>query len=542
VQPAALPSGGSIQLLATLRGRITTAVVLLVLLACALVAGGSLNIAEREMRATIGAQQFDLLSAAAAYLDADISQKQTLLRTVAEGFDITLPCSQAQGVLKQYQALNDQFANVVAFDDTGLLAADLHDSRLIGAQRFHTRPYFEDTMRKRAGVLSEPFISVLSNAPVILITEPVLDRQGKIFCILGGSINLEQAAFFGQITRLSPGQTGYLYAITKDGLILHHPNKNRLLKNVLTEPGTPVPSTVAAMHGWEGWVVARTKIGIPALLTYKRMRHPEWILGAVYPAEEAFHSVRKGRRTAWIYAAFVALLAGFAGWYVTREILRPLFALKANVSDVESGQLAIEAFDLQRQDEVGELGRALYSLSAKWKAAEARLADLARVDPLTGLGNRRCLEEEAVHAIERAQRLQHSLALAFLDIDHFKDINDSLGHETGDGVLKEFGARLKAAIRASDNVYRLAGDEFVIVFENVESGAATEHLAGKILKEVRRPFTLPGNTINVTASIGVVLCGWEGSDLATLLRRADEALYDTKRRGRDGYTMVLHRC
>jgi diguanylate cyclase (GGDEF)-like protein len=413
----------------------------------------------------------------------------------------------------------------------------LRDSRQIGTKRFDTRRYFIDTMRKKEGVLSEPFVSALSKKPIILITEPILDKSGKIYCVLGGTIDLEQPAFFGQITRLSPGQTGYLYAITKDGLILHHPDKSRLLNNVMRELGSPTPSTVAAMHGWEGWVVGKTKRGVPALLTYKRMRNPEWILGAVYPTEEAFHSVTTGRRTAWFYAAFVGLLAGFAGWYVTRAILAPLLALTVNVGDVESGQLDIEAFDLQRQDEVGSLGRAFYSLSTKWKAAEARLADQARVDTLTGLGNRRCLEEEAVHAIDRAHRLKHSLAVAFLDIDHFKEINDNFGHEGGDSVLKEFGARLKTAVRASDNVYRLAGDEFVIVFENVDSNAA-ERLTEKILQKIRMPFPLVEHTIEVTTSIGLALCGWEKNDLEKLLRRADEALYETKRRGRNGYTVV----
>jgi diguanylate cyclase (GGDEF)-like protein len=515
-------------------------VVFFVLLACVLVAGLSLDIAEREMRATIGAQQFDILSAAAADLEADIARKKSILRTVADGFDATqASCSEAQGALQRYNTLYEQFGNVVAFDDTGLLTANLRDRRFIGAERYPTRSYFADTMRTREGVLSAPFVSSLSNQPVILITEPVLDRHGRIVCILGGSINLEDPAFFGHITRLGPGQKGYLFAMTKEGLILHHPDQARLLKNVLAEGGTAVPATRAAMRDWEGWTVDRAKNGTLAVLTYKRMHHPDWILGAVYPADEAFRSVRVARRTAWIYAALVGLLAGVGGWYVTRSILRPLLTLRANVEHVESGQLDIEAFDLRRQDEVGALGRALYSLSAKWKAAEERLADLARVDSLTGLGNRRRLEEEAAQAIGRAHRSRHGLALAFLDIDHFKAINDTFGHAAGDSVLQEFAARLRATVRASDKVYRLAGDEFVIVYENLDPAAA-ELLTEKIVERIRVPFSLAGQMLNVRTSVGVALCGWGDSqcDLHGLLQRADEALYVAKRRGRNGYTIL----
>lgn len=533
--------GGEIRILVTLRQRLTAASVLLVLLTCALVTGWSLHVAEREMVATIGTQQFKLLTSAAAYLDADIEQKRILLRSVVDGMDSDRPdiCASVQASIERYSALRGEFANVVAFDATGLLIGDLRDSSRIGTQRFGERPYFTQTMRSRQGVISEPFLSKLSNKPVILLTEPMFDRSGKIVCILAGSIDLAQPTFFGQIARLQPGTTGYLFALTRSGLILHHPNRQRLLKNVLSEPGRPVPSTVDAMRGWEGWVLGRAKNGMLAIITYKRMSNPEWVVGSVYPFDEAFRSVNAAQRAAIVGAALVAACAGLAAWFVMKALLRPLQRLRSNVVAVEEGRECIDVFNLKRRDEVGALARALYSLSAKRQAAEAQLAHLALTDVLTDLGNRRRLYAEMRDIAARARRARTPVALAFLDVDHFKSINDRMGHDVGDLVLKEFGARLRDAVRETDHVFRLAGDEFVIVFERFDTASGLDVVAGKILDVVRQPFYVGDHVLSVTTSIGIATCGWENVDLDTLLRRADEALYQTKQRGRNGVTSAL---
>ena len=158
--------------------------VMLVLGTCAIVAGLSLHIAELEIQKTTGDQQADLLSAAAAYLDGDLADKRVLLKTMAEGINGSAPgaCGRIQAHIEQYSMSRDEFANVVAFDDKGLLIADLHDRKLIGSQRFQERAYFKNTMRNREGVISDPFVSKLSNKAVILITEPIVDQQG-LCCI-----------------------------------------------------------------------------------------------------------------------------------------------------------------------------------------------------------------------------------------------------------------------------------------------------------------------------------------------------------------------
>ncbi|MES2100405.1 MAG: diguanylate cyclase [Pseudomonadota bacterium] len=172
------------------------------------------------------------------------------------------------------------------------------------------------------------------------------------------------------------------------------------------------------------------------------------------------------------------------------------------------------------------------------KETQRRLEQLARVDALTGLPNRRQYDERLGEAMERARRTRFAVALLFLDVDHFKAINDSLGHAGGDAVLKEFARRLKQTVRATDTVARLAGDEFVIILDALRGAAEAELVARKILQAVRDDFLIDGGTRRVTTSIGVALFEGDAATPAELMARADAALYAAKGAGRNGYSVA----
>jgi diguanylate cyclase len=182
----------------------------------------------------------------------------------------------------------------------------------------------------------------------------------------------------------------------------------------------------------------------------------------------------------------------------------------------------------------------IYVLSTDATSAreyERQLHALAHSDHLTGLPNRRSYEERFAQAIARARRGATPLALAYLDVDHFKQINDTLGHAVGDAVLREFARRLGATVRATDTVARLAGDEFVIVLEQVGSPLECERIAAKLLDAIRAPFQLDGHTLAVTSSIGIA---WSARpDQAALAHAADDGLYRSKHAGRDTVSVLV---
>lgn len=523
----------------TLKSRLTVVVGFLVLLAAALVAYVSLQLGERQMRAVVGDQQFALLSSAAAYIDEDLASKKTLMMSMGEQLtlgDYSAP-SAIQHFLEARASFRDEFFNVIALDKTGNLIANLNDRRAIGGSNFSKRDYFIDTVRDREGVISAPFRSALSKRPVVVVTEPVFDATGKLLYILGGAIDLQRPRFFGQLEVLKPGKSGYLFMLTKQGTIIHHPDRQRILMNVKQEVGGAVPSTLAAMNGFEGWVEASSKNGVRALITYRRLFRTDWIIGAVYPVDEAFAPLIDMRRKALLASAGVAIAAGLIGWLAIMRLLLPLAALRRHVAHISGGSRNIEVFDVVRRDEFGELSRAFFFLSQQRREAENKLIVLTRTDTLTGLHNRRMFEETMVVALARARRNKQQLALAYLDIDHFKHVNDSYGHGTGDQVLIEFARRLKLAVRTTDTVARLAGDEFVVIFENLADDTEISELAKKILSTIKPAFVLGELIIAVTTSIGIAANANGSSSVAELMEASDSALYDAKRGGRNGYAL-----
>ena len=169
------------------------------------------------------------------------------------------------------------------------------------------------------------------------------------------------------------------------------------------------------------------------------------------------------------------------------------------------------------------------------KEYEERLLHQASFDGLTGLPNRLLTLDRVDQAIARAKRDKQCVALAFIDLDNFKAINDTLGHSAGDALLVEAAHRLTASVRAGDTVGRLGGDEFVVVLPDLSEGSQSQVVADKILAAFRRPFSLEGRKVSTTVSIGVSVFPSDGDSSHTLLRNADAAMYQSKAAGRNTF-------
>lgn len=169
--------------------------------------------------------------------------------------------------------------------------------------------------------------------------------------------------------------------------------------------------------------------------------------------------------------------------------------------------------------------------------AEERLQYMATHDGLTALPNTVLLNDRLEAALARAQRARRRVGVMFLDLDHFKDVNDTLGHRIGDLLLKEVSRRVRAALRQSDVLARISGDEFVVVLEDLPDEGSHERVAHKILEEMRRPFQVEGHEIHVSGSLGLALYPEDGADAETLLKNADAAMYHAKELGRNAFRM-----
>ena len=182
---------------------------------------------------------------------------------------------------------------------------------------------------------------------------------------------------------------------------------------------------------------------------------------------------------------------------------------------------------------ISEMRARIMRSNEKLTDALVTIQDMATHDSLTGLPNRASLSDILEHAINMADRAKVGLAVLFMDLDHFKAINDTMGHSTGDQLLREIGRRLRSSIRGSDLVARLGGDEFVVMVEGVTDHQSLAILAAKILGAVSQPIKLQGHEVKVTASIGISVFPDDGRDVTALLANADMAMYRSKELGRN---------
>ncbi|MDP2101701.1 MAG: EAL domain-containing protein [Methylotenera sp.] len=169
------------------------------------------------------------------------------------------------------------------------------------------------------------------------------------------------------------------------------------------------------------------------------------------------------------------------------------------------------------------------------KQTEARVEYLAHHDPLTGLPNRTLLRDRYERSIAFAQREGSMVAVLYLDLDHFKNINDSLGHPVGDKLLIETAARISGCVRDTDTVSRLGGDEFVVLLNDIQAGESVADVASKILESVATPFLIDNKVLNISCSIGVCIYPDDGKGFDQLLQQADISLYQAKGNGRNAY-------
>lgn len=168
-------------------------------------------------------------------------------------------------------------------------------------------------------------------------------------------------------------------------------------------------------------------------------------------------------------------------------------------------------------------------------AVAVRMTHQAEHDGLTGLPNRTLLGERLVQSIALAQRHRKRVALMYLDIDNFKQINDTLGHPVGDRLLQSAAQRLLSCVRLSDTVCRLGGDEFVILLSEVETQHDATLAAEKLVEAMARPHRIDGEALHMTLSIGISVYPDDGRDAETVVKNADTAMYYAKRAGRNTY-------
>ena len=255
---------------------------------------------------------------------------------------------------------------------------------------------------------------------------------------------------------------------------------------------------------------------------------------------EAFAPVI-GLRDDLLAAGALAFTLGmlFSLW-LAHSMTQPIRALQKAAEELGHGNLEYQV-PVESNDEIGQLSRTFNRMVINLQeitASRDQVRHLANHDALTGLPNRLLLEDRLQQALVEGRREDEIVAVMFLDLDGFKGVNDTYGHEAGDVLLKQVAIRLLHCVRERDTVARLGGDEFVIVFINVKGVSNVEMIARKIVRSFERSFNISGFTLNVSTSIGVSLYPQHGASSEELMQLADEAMYQAKRSGKNRFCIA----
>ncbi len=240
-------------------------------------------------------------------------------------------------------------------------------------------------------------------------------------------------------------------------------------------------------------------------------------------------------------ALALSMLAVVISLVLSRVLTQPLNAMAAAIGRFEAGK-PVRGLPVGRKDEIGFLANSFLSMMARLntqvgdlQSRQLQLDYLAHHDPLTRLPNRVLFLDRLVHAINKTQRNKRQFAVIFIDLDKFKEINDSLGHRIGDEALKLAAERMQSVLRQEDTISRLAGDEFTIIIEDLHHAAQSNVIAAKLVTLFKQPFVVEGNSFTLTCSIGISIYPRHGKRAEELLNKADAAMYSAKKSGRNTY-------
>lgn len=427
-------------------------------------------------------------------------------------------------------------------------------------------PYVFDTLRLGRGDIYLSDITINhekgahsgQNKPTLTTSTPVIAANGKLLGLIVINIDLNGLS---RLLKSNLPSTYQLYLTNQWGDFLIHPDADQTFgfdkgRRVLVQDVfKPVSDLILGknmnvvmnikkeeLQNQNGFIAAFTKLPFGDTIKKRFV-----ILGLSQPLDNiARETTRLGWDTVQIILAFSSL-ALILSALTSRFVTGPLHDIVGAIRRF-SKEHVISALPLTRNDELGLLSRSFNDMQTEIMAhllelneSRKALDHLARHDVLTGLPNRRMFFDRLEHAIANSRRSGRKLAVLFVDLDHFKEINDRLGHTIGDAVLVGVANLLKSSVREVDTVARLGGDEFVILLDTLDDPQNVRSIVQKLHDRFQSAMPIEQHNIHVRASMGVSLFPDNGKDADELMQNADQAMYRSKHDGRNTYKFHAYR-
>jgi diguanylate cyclase (GGDEF)-like protein len=479
------------------------------------------------------AQLLTIANYVAEDIDRDVVARREQLQTAAAKLPLDLlhKPQALRAWLGERHDINPLFSlGMFVLDTSGVVLADYPVVPQRTGLNNSDRDYFMQAI-KGEFALGRPVLGRASKAPVLPMAVPVRDSAGKVRAVLVGISALRSSNFLEALYTTHVGTTGGLVLVSpRDRVFLGASDADIALQ--ATPPEGMHAQHDNAMKGWRGAGVD-VRQGIEELAAVASVPSSGWFVVARLPTREAFAPISRLHRFIVNNTVYMVPLFLFLIVLGLRYLLRPLMSAAEHADRMTRDEIPLAPLPVARDDEVGHLTQAFNRVLSKLIESRAELQHMAHHDALTGLPNRQLLADRMEQALARAQRNDGLIAVLFLDLDGFKPINDNMGHEAGDLILREISARMREAVRHEDTLARVGGDEFVILLSDlgVNAKEVAELVANKCLEIFRQPFEIRGQQCKLGTSIGIAL-GNGNCDAEKLLIAADRAMYRAKEAGR----------
>lgn len=489
----------------------------------------------------IAEQQQQLIKSIAFHLDENFLMMQNYLINLSkqvpidkiENFDEIQKFILQFG--KEHTAVDIFFdRGLFIFSKDGLLVGEYPYVTSVHLKNLSHREYFINTFQTLKPYISKPLMGTREPPmPIVTLTVPLLDKNNNFKGIFAGSITLENNSLLGKLSQIKVGENGYFYLFNNERTIIYHPDKTRILKQ-------DVPIGVnkifdKAIEGFEGSMEITNSRGKHFLTTVKRLTTTGWILASNYPKEEIYLPLQNILKKLFLLTILISFLTLFSIWLMMFFQLKPLEKLTKHIKEFENDIFSVNYINTKSNDEIGILTRAfnnMISTVQNWakeiKTINEELYNLSTTDTLTKLFNRRHIEKLLEQEIDRAKRYKNDLSILLLDLDNFKLINDTFGHNMGDKVLVETAKVLKETLRKCDFAGRLGGEEFLVI---LPSTSLTNALVVAERIRIKISDITIDKKIKFSCSIGVSQYKNETAD--EFIIKVDRLMYKAKKQGKN---------
>ena len=484
----------------------------------------------------------DQMSTAASYVATDIDNKIQIRLRALKQLASTIPPELLNNPARLHAHLKRMadplqttlYLNFFVVNREGVVIADQYSLPGGLGTSFKDRPFFAQAMASEQVVITEPVIGRLVKKPLVTIALALRDARGQAAGVLVGTLFPSDADLFGQMEGTRLGETGYFIVISpKSRLIVSATETQRIMQKIPEGANQLLERRIR--EGYDGPGIAITSTGLETFTVSRRLPSTGWLLVAGMETRETFVPIANQKRQIYLSALLMTLLMILVLRQVLARQMVPLVKASESMRQMVDGKAAFAPLPVRRRDEIGRLIESFNALVLWRTVAEHQMEFLAQHDALTALPNRLLVEDRFNQATGYADRSGHKVALLSLDLDKFKSINDSLGHGLGDALLKQIASRLCDALRDTDTLSRQGGDEFLLLLPSLDDGDATLPVLDKLMDCLQAPFSIEGQELSTTVSIGVALYPEDGTDFSTLLKHADMAMYRAKEAGGNSY-------